>query len=210
MRCEIDHLVVACADLDQGAAWVQARLGVAPREGGRHAAMGTHNRLLKLGARIYLELIAVDPDAPPPQRPRWFDLDRPDVRARAAETPFLATWVARTDDLVEAVTRVPALGEVHPLTRGAYAWRIAIPDDGSLPFGGALPAVLQWDGPAHPADALPEAGCALVQLALSHPVATSVIPLYRELRVAGPVDLKAGPRAFVARIRTPRGEVELS
>jgi len=24
MRCELDHLVVACKDLDQGAAWVRA------------------------------------------------------------------------------------------------------------------------------------------------------------------------------------------
>jgi len=41
-------------------------------------------------------------------------------------------------------------------------------------------------------------------------VAGSVLPLFRELRVTGPVDLKPGPRALVAHIATPRGTVELA
>ncbi len=57
----IDHLVVACADLAQGDAWVRSTLGVPSQPGGKHVLMGTHNRLLKLGPRMYLELIAVDP-----------------------------------------------------------------------------------------------------------------------------------------------------
>lgn len=60
----VDHLVVAAAGLDAGTAWLEAHLGVPLAPGGRHAAMGTHNRLLRLGPRLYLELIAIDPDAP--------------------------------------------------------------------------------------------------------------------------------------------------
>jgi hypothetical protein len=210
LRCEIDHLIVACADLGQGAAWLEARFGVAPQAGGKHALMGTHNMVLRLGERIYLELIAIDPDAPAPQWPRWFALDTAHVQSRAQQTPFLLTWAARTDRIAEAVTQVPALGQVLALTRDRYAWRITVPDDGALQFGGVLPTLLQWDGDAHPADALEDRGCTLQRLTLEHPAASSVLPLYRDLRVTGPVDLKPGPRALVAHIATPRGTVELA
>ena len=61
--------------------------------------MGTHNAVLSLGPRLYLEVIAVDPSLPAPGRPRWFDLDEPRMKAELAEGPVLATWVARTRDL---------------------------------------------------------------------------------------------------------------
>jgi hypothetical protein len=208
MRSEIDHLVIACADLEQGAAWAQDQLGVAPVPGGRHTTMGTHNRLLKLGPRTYLELIAVDPEAAAPAHPRWFDLDNPDVQARAAQAPYLLTWVAATGDIYDAVNRVPALGEVTPFTRNAYAWKFALPDDGRLNFGGVLPAVIEWNGD-HPAAALPDSGCELLALDLAHPAAASIVPLFRALKLMGPVDLKAGPRTLTARLRTPRGEITL-
>lgn len=208
MRSEIDHLVVACADLDQGSAWAVDALGVAPVPGGKHATMGTHNRLLKLGARTYLELIAIDPEAPAPEHPRWFDLDNPEVRARTALAPFLLTWVAATSDIYDAVARVPALGEVRPFTRNAYAWKFALPEAGRLNFGGVLPAVIEWTG-EHPAAALPDSGCELLGIDLAHPAAASIVPLFRALRLMGPVDLKAGPRALTARLRSPRGEIAL-
>lgn len=210
MRSEIDHLVVACADLDQGSAWALDVLGVAPQPGGRHLTMGTHNRLLKLGPRTYLELLAIDPDGAAPVRPRWFSLDDPAVRTRAAQSPFLLTWVAATDDLMDAVRRVPLLGEPTAFTRNALAWQLTLPDDGALAFGGVLPTVIQWSGAAHPCGSLPDSGCQLRALQLEYPAADSVLPLYRELRVSGPVELKSGPKQLVAQIDTPRGRVALS
>src|SRR5262252_2609059 len=210
MRCELDHLVVACKDLDQGTAWLIDRLGVEPQPGGKHPLMGTHNRLLRVGAGCYLELIAIDPDAPAPARPRWFSLDAPEMQARLAEGPELVTWAVRTDKIVEAVTRVPELGQVHAVTRGAYAWRITIPEDGSLQFGGLLPTVIQWDSDAHPAAALEPRGFELQELTLAHPMSAGLVTMFRALRISGPVELKAGPKELAALLRTPKGLVEIS
>ena len=66
----LDHLVVVARTLDEGAAWVESRLGAALAEGGKHELMATHNRLLSLGPAAYLEVMAIDPEAPPPARPR--------------------------------------------------------------------------------------------------------------------------------------------
>ena len=71
----VDHLVVCARDLDEGSKYVAERLGVTPGPGGEHAAMGTHNRLLSLGPEAYLEVIAINPVAPAPDRVRWFGLD---------------------------------------------------------------------------------------------------------------------------------------
>ena len=44
--------------------------------------MGTHNRVLGMAGGMYLEVIAIDPDAAAPERPRWFGLDEPAMRER--------------------------------------------------------------------------------------------------------------------------------
>ncbi|HET7549427.1 MAG TPA: VOC family protein [Usitatibacter sp.] len=164
MEYELDHLVVAARTLEEGGAWVEAALGAAPVAGGRHALMGTHNRVLALDRRRYLEVIAADPDAPPPARPRWFGLDRPAARERLARGPALMHWVARVPDIDAALRDYPDEVEVLDLTRGEFAWRIGVPRDGHLPCGGACPTLIEWQGAAHPADRLPPSGCALLEL----------------------------------------------
>lgn len=208
LSCRIDHLVLACADLVQGAAHVRERLGVDVQPGGKHVLMGTHNALLKLGPRTYLELIAIDPDGQV-QRPRWFALDAPAVRKRLAQRPVLLTWVARTDDIEAAVGRAPASGAILALSRGAFRWRIAVPDDGGMNFDGVLPTLIQWEGDVHPALDLPDAGCELMRLALSHPQAAELGALLGDLGFEGPMQMASGPPGLAAVIRSPLGLVEL-
>jgi hypothetical protein len=217
-RAELDHLVVACARLDDGIDWVERQLGTRPQPGGRHVAMGTHNALLKLGPRAYLEVIAIDPDGVAPARPRWFALDEPAMQTRLAAGPALITWVLRCDSLAGACARVPDLGEILSMSRGDFRWKIAVPEDGGLPWGGVLPAAIQWeagdDGELHPCDRLPDSACELLELKLAHPAAVlgtaGIVAMFRELRVVGAIDLRSGPVRIEARVRTPRGDVTLS
>ena len=174
MSLALDHLVVAARTLEEGAAWLEARMGVPTVPGGRHALMGTHNRLLGLGAGAYLEIIAIDPQAPAPPRPRWFALDSPAMRSRLASGPALVHWVARTQDIDAARASTPALvGEVLALSRGDYRWRIGVPPDGALPEQGAFPTLIEWRGP-HPAQRLPDLGVRLEWLAIRHPRAAGI------------------------------------
>ena len=207
-----DHLVVAATTLAEGIEYVGDLTGSAPRPGGRHVAMGTHNALLRLGERFYLEVIAVDPDDAKPARPRWFDLDHPTLIAALAEGPRLVHWVARSEAIERAAPACPiALGPVHPMARGDYRWRITIPDDGTLPAGGLVPTLIQWDVPMHPTDSLPASGVALKGLAASHrepaPIRAALAAL--GLREALAVTYDRETR-LAAMLRTPRGIVTLS
>ena len=190
----IDHLVVTCAVLEEGADWLAGRLGVAPGPGGRHAYMGTHNRLLSLGPDCYLEVIAPDPDAPDPGRPRWFGLD-------AAGAPALTHWAARVADVDAALAAAPeGAGTATELSRGDLAWRMGVTD--APPMDGAFPMLLQWHGEGAAAR-LPDAGCRLRALALRHPRSD-------RLRAALPIDdprleIGQGPPGIAATIATPEG-----
>lgn len=164
----LDHLAVVAGRLDDGVAAVEALLGVPMAGGGKHPLMGTHNRLLGLGD-LYLEVIAIDPDAPAPPHPRWFDMDR------FTGPPRLANWVAGCDDLAAEVASGPeGIGTPIALQRGDYRWQMAVPANGRLPFDGGFPALIQWEGPLHPARALPETGLRLSRLEITHPQAPAL------------------------------------
>jgi len=136
-------------------------VGVAPVPGGKHPLMGTHNRLLFIGPGQFLEVMAIDPDAPPPTRPRWFDLDDPAMRTTLARAPALIHWVERTEDIEAALHGYSQAIEILDLERGRYRWRIGVPKDGRRPGGGTLPTLIEWHGGLHPADALPDTGVRL-------------------------------------------------
>lgn len=207
-----DHLVLAARDLDSGTAWLQDRLGVKLAQGGRHARMGTHNRLLGLGEGLYLELIAIDPEAPPPGRPRWFGLDRPD--GLPADRPRLIHWVARSDDIMrEAAASSEALGEILSMERGDYRWRITVPPDGGMPGDGLVPTLIQWEVASHPAQRLPDQACRLMKLEGFHPEPVRIGAGLAALGLASCLDVHSCPVGdavqLVAYIRTPRGLAEL-
>jgi hypothetical protein len=207
---EPDHLVLAAHDLDAGAAWLESRLGVKLASGGKHLRMGTHNRLLGLGDGFYLELIAIDPDAVAPGRPRWFALDR----LPASDRPRLIHWVARSDDIeADAARSAEPPGEILPMERGDYRWRITVPADGHLPGDGLLPTLIQWDVPFHPASRLPDAGCRLMKLEGFHPQPARIRTVLDSLGLGARLDVHAAAAGeaaqLVASVKTPRGLVEL-
>jgi len=206
MAVTLDHLVVAAGSLEEGAEYVGDLLGVALSPGGKHPQMGTHNRLLRLGARRYLEVLALDPEAPPPQHPRWFGLEEPWVQARLRERPCLLHWVARTEDIHASVAASPvALGEVREAYRGHLHWQISLPADGKLREGGLVPSLIQW-GAAHPTDSLPPSGCELLELVGFHPHPEAVRAVLVGLGAEPELSLEPGPEPRLeARIRTPSG-----
>jgi hypothetical protein len=200
----IDHLAVCCRTLAEGADHVEAALELRPGPGGRHALMGTHNLLLGLGD-VYLEVIAIDPDAPAPARPRWFDLDR------FAGRPRLCAWIAACGDLEAEIARGPdGIGASVNLQRGDLRWRMAVPVDGRLPFDGLFPALIEWQGTAHPTAALADHGARLTRLTVSHPDGAGLRAALGR-RIDDPrLAVVTGPVGLSVEIMTPSGPRHLA
>ncbi|HYQ98844.1 MAG TPA: VOC family protein [Casimicrobiaceae bacterium] len=210
-RAELDHLVVAAATLADGIDYIAALTGATPQPGGRHVAMGTHNALLHLGERAYLEIIATDPAGAKPPRPRWFDLDDVALQAELVEQPRLVHWVARTADIERSAAACPlALGAILPFERGDFRWRITVPEDGRRPARGVVPALIQWDVPFHPADRLPGSGVSIAQFGATHsdpgPARAALAALGLEDTLHVTYDRET---RLAAMLRTPRGIVTL-
>ncbi len=207
----LDHLIVAAATLADGIEYIAGITGVAPHPGGKHVAMGTHNALVRLGTRVFLEVIAIDPAGQKPARPRWFDLDNIALQAELTERPRLIHWGARTTDIERAAARCPVpLGAVHPMARGDFRWRITIPDDGKPPAKGIVPTLIQWDVPEHPADALPASGMSIAGFAAAHPEPEDIRDALAALGLSGVLPVTYDPYArLAAMLRTPRGVVTL-
>lgn len=198
----LDHIAVAAPTLEAGNAHVADALGVAPHPGGAHPAMGTHNSLLRLGDDLYLEVIAIDPAATAPQRPRWFGLD-----TLGDAPPRLLTWLLRTTDIGKAISECPVYpGPATPMTRGSLSWRISVREDGTLPMAGAWPSLIEWEAEPHPAAGLPDDGLALRGLTVVHPeverIAEHLLDRFDDLRV----HFRQGERIRLsAEIDTPQG-----
>ena len=208
---QLDHLVFAATTLADGIEYVAEVTGTTPQPGGRHVAMGTHNALLRLGERVYLEIIAIDPDGAAPPRPRWFDLDDIALQSELTERPQLVAWVARTADIERSAAACPIpLGAITPVQRGDYRWRITIPDDGRRPGRGIVPTLIQWDVPMHPADRLPASSVSIAQIAAAHADPAHVRAALAALGLAEVVQVTFdGNARLAAMLRTPRGLVTL-
>jgi glyoxalase-like protein len=142
--CSMDHLVLGVPDLAQGIELVERRTGVRARFGGQHPGRGTHNALLSLGGRQYLEIIARDPD----------QKDASGLLFPALEglsEPRFITWAVAVESVADVARRARAanIATVGPLD-GSRAL-----SDGSLltwktlridsPIEG-VPFFIEWRG----------------------------------------------------------------
>lgn len=210
MSAQVDHLVVAARTLAEGVQWCEATLGITPGPGGKHPLMSTHNRLFSVTSeafpKAYFEIVAIDPDAPPPGRARWFGLDALDL----SSGPRLITFVARTIALDASLAALldagfdggRALAASRETPAGWLRWRIAVRDDGAMLCGGAMPTWIEW-GEHHPASSMPASGVSLRSLVLRG-VPKSALNIAQVS-----VDNAPGP-ALEAQLQTPRGPITLT
>jgi hypothetical protein len=219
LALHLDHLVVSARTLDEGTQYVADTLGVVPAGGGSHPLMRTSNRLLNLWQGVYLEVIAIDPQASAPDaaapRARLFALDDPAVHARLEQGPYLSHWVARVErpkQLVRWQAQYPQrIPPVVPMTRGDFTWGLTVPDDGAFPSwqaagDGIVPSLIQWDTARHPSSVLPESGLALKSLRAQHPQAEAIAGQLKWLGAAHLIQLSAGDTiALSAEFDTPAG-----
>jgi len=210
---KLDHLTVIAPNLDEGVSHVNDCLDIRVPFGSRHDYMGTYNHRLQLGNSIYLEIVAIDPDGINPSRPRWFGLDNQEqVRMNWEEGRRLRGWVANTEDIESIVSAYPMVfGDNVVLPAVDPTFSFTIPRDGSLPWDGAAPSVIDHRGDSNYISTIPDLGASLVSFTLEHPKPTDIEELFCELPVDYPLTIVYGPKSkYRAQIETPTGFKELT
>ena len=198
-----DHIVIAAETLEAGVAHVREKLGVDIPYGGKHPLMGTHNHVMQLGSEAFLEVIAIDPEAETP-RNRWFWLDS------FSGAPRIWHWVARVNRMADAGALSVDVGRPVDLTRGDLYWQLTVRDDGSMPFDGAFPSIIDWPDGIFPVPRMADLGCRLERLTLGHPQAGALRDALGSHFSDGRVDVVQSEQvALSARIITPSGPREL-
>lgn len=199
-----DHLVYVVADLDSAAREMEDRLGVPFTPGGSHPGLGTRNVLLRIGPRVYLELLGPDPEQPRPTGGLW-------LAAKGPIRPALATWCVRAGDLDGLATGSAGhlVGPVRSMSRATpggdrIAWTLTMPLTPPA-RGGIVPFFIDWGETTHPCHDLPDHGVRLVALRGSHPDPQSVRADLEALGVE--LAVARGPRALHAELETPAGRI---
>lgn len=204
---KIDHLVFTAPTLDEGMNLIEKILGVRPVYGGQHPKWGTHNALLSIGDKTYLEVISPDPSLP--QVKHGF---LPQNAFQGGTK--LTTWVIRTNTIEKDCLKAMAHGiSLGPITSGSrkrndgtvLSWRLTDPI--AFPLSGAIPFLIDWGTSPHPAGSLPQAGI-LTDLMIEHPQSDLV---GQQLKVIGcdMITKRADKVKLTATIETSKSPVIL-
>ena len=207
MTSQIDHLVLGAEDLSSATQSLESDFGVPFNVGGEHPVMGTHNRLLRLQADIYLEVIAANPTALP-QRTRWFSMDDPKTKLRLNQGIHPLCWVLQVKDIHQARKNCGYdPGEVINMSRGDLEWQITVPKDGGLAEGGILPVLIQWPSGRNPAHRLTLNPVQLTHLEITHPSPSNIEKILQRLGTPLEVNITQGKPALYFQLNTPKVSV---
>ena len=136
---QIDHVLVALADLDGGRRVFAERHGLDVVEGGRHPGWGTQNAIVPLGD-AYIELIAIadEAEAATSLLGQW-------VGRTASSAGAPLGWAVRTDELDAIAARLDL--DVTPGSRATrdgrvLRWRLAGLEEAAAEP--SLPFFIEW------------------------------------------------------------------
>ncbi len=202
----VDHLLLGVPNLEAGIAWVAEKTGVQAAPGGRHPGLGTHNALLSLGPRQYLEIIAPDPTQTT-LAPQFAFL-------QLASAPRLLTWAAATTNIHVIAAKAHAAGfELSGPNNGSRTrvdgttlnWKtLFLKNDLSL----LIPFFIEWDAAAqHPSEDSPT-GCTLRAFEIETPQPETLRLAFRRLGLVANVARGNEARLHTV-LRTPKGIVAL-
>jgi hypothetical protein len=202
---QLDHIVIAAANLDQAVESFAQQTGCTPQLGGAHQGLGTHNALVSFGDHSYLEIIAPDPAQQPTA---GFS------RALAQlSQPQVLHWAIRSDDLGAVANRVREIGlsagPIRDTSRvqtdgNVLAWQLM--GIGGHELAGLVPFYIDWLDCPHPADTAPVVG-SLLTCTVTTP-ASSLLALQELVSTIDSVTVKSGAAHFEFSFESANGNIE--
>jgi hypothetical protein len=187
---QLDHVILAISNLENGIGQLGDLCGVLPIHGGNHPQTGTENALLSMGSGAYTEVLA-------PQDGVALSSEYQPLRAVRSLTPVGWAVATRNADLTIWKLRSagfavsePQAGSRQTPDGNVVRWRtfqLTAPTIGSAPF------FIEWDSAtAHPSTTSPM-GCPLLALELHTPQDEELRRLLRLLALPADVTRSKTP-----------------
>lgn len=205
----VDHLVYCVPNLEKGIDELSEKLGVRAVIGGKHIYQGTKNALIKIGAKCYLEILAVDEENLTITGERWMGID---LISEAKLTRWSTNILNLNEDrkiVADYNSKLAQFKEGSRLTPDGQQLQWVMSTPLAEPEVEPVPFLLDWSKSAvHPTDAL-EDSCQLLDLIIGLPAQASSVKDCL-LKLAAPIKLieSAEPK-ISAIISSPKGIVEI-
>ena len=142
----LDHIVFGSFTLDEGTKFVENILQAKLSEIGYHKDIGTHNRVIRISEKVYLEVIAIDPKTSKLNNRKWFNLDNSKLQSKLKKSPQVIGYVIESDD----VNITKYYDPFFESSRDIYKWQFAMPTfknnilDSEIIEAGMIPSLISW------------------------------------------------------------------
>ena len=204
----IDHIVYAVTDLSTAIEKFTNRTGLKVEAGGQHLNQGTHNAIIRIGEKTYLEFIAKDDSISSPGDGTWMGLD-------LIKENKITRWSLASNRIVEEAKIIAdhndKLGMIQEGSRakkdgGTLRWKMSnvLPQ----PEVDPVPFLLDWGSSVHPTERLTKA-CAIIDFRIYADQKAELTGLYDALHLNLIVEESESPRMELV-LGTPKGQVTLS
>ena len=143
---KLDHIVFGSSTLQEGTEFVENILQAKLSDIGYHKDMGTHNRVIRISERVYLEVIAIDPEKINFNNRKWFNLDNSKLQSKLKKSPQVIGYVIENDDV--SITKY--YDPFFESSRDIYKWQFAMPTlknnilDSEIIEAGMMPSLISW------------------------------------------------------------------
>ena len=142
----LDHIVFGSFNLDEGTKFVENILQAKLSEIGYHKDIGTHNRVIRISEKVYLEVIAIDPKTSKLNNRKWFNLDNSKLQSKLKKSPQVIGYVIENYNM--NITKY--YDPFFETSRDIYKWQFAMPTfnnnilNSEIVEAGMIPSLISW------------------------------------------------------------------
>ena len=142
----LDHIVLGSLTLEEGTEFIENLLQAKLSDIGYHKDMGTHNRVIRISEKVYLEVVAINPKIRNLKNRRWFNLDNLNLQSKLKTSPQIIGYVIENNDMSISKYYDP----FFKASRSNFRWEFAIPTsrnnilDSEIIETGVIPNLISW------------------------------------------------------------------
>ncbi len=143
---KLDHIVFGSRTLEEGTVFVENILQSKLSDIGYHKDMGTHNRVIKISEKVYLEVVSIDPKRKNLKNRKWFNLDNSNLQSKLKKSPQIIGYVIEKNNINLTKYYEP----FFEASRDKYNWKFAMPTfnnnilDDEITEAGMIPSLISW------------------------------------------------------------------